>query len=327
MFESSRAGCIFGIYLVVALSLAPIFRPQPALAAAGHVSSDACSHTYSNDPDVQSLFELRCSIHATIFDDGEGQSYTYTLDDAISQPGLYSGWNHDDKAFDLELAHVVEADLSANPSNIDPARSTLHFVAGTMVGPQGQVAIAGIMFHNGSAVEDHALFVSSLLQSHELAALEHGTAILDGPIISETVSGPSGPGVIYYPIATATSIPSVLTADCANLSVISGTGGGVDPACVQAAFDTYNGDMDEAKIALCLTLANAGQSVCLLGCGAALLVPAAGWVGAGICVADCLALGAIAFVGCYAAYSISLNSTQARLENALRACGVIIVED
>lgn len=295
-FGSSRAGCTLGVYIVVALLLTPILRPEMAMAATASVATDPCSQTLFSDPDAQALFELHCSIHAILFDDGEGPSVTYALEDPMFEPGIYDGWNHDDKPIDFDVVHIVEVDLA--PSNIYPAGSTLHFVVGTLIGSQGQVPVAGTVSFDGSPTSSSALFITSILQSHELSAFEHATAILDGPVIAETISGPSGPEIIHYPLATALSVPATLSAHPTNLSILSGAGSGVDPACVQAAYDTYNVDMDAAAstLLLCLAAADAAQAVCLVGCGVgALLVPGAGWIGAGICAAACLAAGAIAF--------------------------------
>jgi hypothetical protein len=110
----------------------------------------------------------------------------------------------------------------------------------------------------------------------------------------------------------------------------SSDGGGVDPACVKAAYDTYDNCVRVANAtALVLELAAvAALTACMVYCAGGGLFGPVGWLMGSACGVNCYIYIAfyIASASIAAVLAIQLGGCRAQLKIDLAACGVGVYE-
>jgi len=324
---ASAMGIGMAVGLILSLSLTWLLRsPDPATMAhtaipVALLGTDPCSQQQFDDPDLQSVFELHCSVHSTLFNDGQSPTVVYSFEDPIEQPGVYDGFNYRDQNVEFDVVYAVEADIQNEVPSLFAAGGSVHMVAGTLAGTAGEVAVAGAVLYGLTNESDYMLLVTSTLSSAELAIFTNAAAITKGAVVIDDSTS--------YPVATATTVPATLSVYGGDFSTLHGVGSGVDPSCVQAAYDTYNNSVDTANaiLAVCLASAIALHLACMGLCSAAVLLGPIGWGLTAACVLACLAELAVASAACTATAMIMIDAAHDQLAIDLAACGIIVVED
>lgn len=324
---SSAMGIGMAIGLILSLSLTWLVRdPGPSRTTQTVIPvtllvTDPCSQQQYNDPEVQSFFELSCSVHSALFDDGEWPSIVYSFEDPIEQSGIYVGINYQDEDVEFDVAYAVEADIENEAPGFFAVGGSAYMVAGTLEGAVGEIAVAGVVLYEPANSSDYLLIITSILSSSELAIFTNTAAITEGAIVIE--------GSTSYPVAAATTVPATLSVYGGDFAILHGTGSGVSPTCVQTAYDTFNNTVDaiNASLALCLAVTVALHLVCMGICASFLFLGPFGLGPSAVCVLACLAELAIGSAYCTGQAMIDLAAASNQLAIDLAACGVILVED
>lgn len=313
-------GLVVGLVLNLGLIPMAVARATPP-----------CPDVTSSEPDAQPFVDLQCQVHAALFaDESEaGAAFNFGTTD-ITSPGKYDGTDWRGEPVRFEVAEVISLNLAEHEPALHEQGVVARLAFGRLVGPAGDVPVRALSVFLNEFTEDNQflVIVTATMTELELARHEEVSRIRAGVRVLDVGTFQS------RPLSGVTSA-STMAASGGDLSSLLGTNvnaagpGGVDPACVQLAYDQHQIALDAASAtaALCCAGVVAVFAVLMAVCVSMSLGSApASVIVIIVCSLSALAELSIGLAGCTANYAIVAHAARQSLLASLRACGVVIAE-